>query len=292
MKKLNITKTRMATSLASACFAVAMFTSYKDGPALNNRAVTGAPFNGNKTCTQCHSGGSFGATLITRLYKSDSTTVTSYTPNQQYYFVLVFRNTTGDPLHGFQTTCATASPADVNINRWTGAPGLPPNTANRVLSARNYVEHTTPLSPDTLIIPWKAPAAGTGTVVFYTAANFVNGNNRTSGDQVVKTTLSVPEAVAGNALPVISANENKASYSLKLVQAHGGSSLLYYNAGVAQQVKLVYTDMQGNVVKTVKVKASEGNNVWPAQLQSIKGMIVINAITEDGKKVSVKCSNQ
>lgn len=291
MKKLNITKTRMAMSLASACFAIAMFTSYKDGPALNGRAVTGAPFNSNRTCTQCHSGGNFGATLISRLYKSDSTIVTSYTPNQQYYFVLVFRNTTGNPLHGFQTTCATASPADVNINRWTGAPGLPLNTANRVLSARNYVEHTTPLSTDTLIIPWRAPAAGTGAVVFYTAANFVNGNNRTSGDQVVKTTLTVPETVVGLVAPETSRFEDKASYSLKLVQAHGGSSLLFYNAGTAQNVKLVYTDMQGNVVKTVKVKASEGNNVWPAQLQSFKGMIVINAITEDGQRVSVKCSN-
>lgn len=292
MKKFNITKTRMALSLASACFAIAMFTSYKDGPALNNRAVTGAPFNSNNTCSQCHSGGNFGATLISRLYKSDSTVVTSYTPNQQYYFVLVFRNTTGNPLHGFQTTCATAAPASVNINRWTGAPGLPANTANRVLNARNYVEHTTPLSVDTLIIPWRAPAAGTGTVVFYTAANFVNGNNRTSGDQVVKTTLSVPETVVGNVAPSIEIAENRTAYSLKLVQAHGGSSLLFYNAGTAQEVKLVYTDMQGNVIKTVKVKASEGNNVWPAQLQSFKGMIVINAITADGKRVSVKCSNQ
>lgn len=292
MKKFNVTKTRMAVSCAAAFFVVAMFASYKDGPALNNQAVTGAPFNGNKTCSKCHSGGNFGATIISRLYKSDSTLVSSYTPNQQYYFVLVFKNTTGDPLHGFQTTCATASPADLNINRWMGAPGFPAGTANRLYSSRNYVEHTMPLTADTLIIPWKAPASGTGAVVFYTAANFVNGNNRTTGDQVVKTTLTIPESVLGAVPAIVSSTNSTGVNSLKVIQGHGISNLLFYNAGIAQQAKIIYTDMQGNVLKTAKVNASEGNNVWPSQMTAYKGIYVVNVITADGHKASIKCSNQ
>lgn len=292
MKKFTVKKTRIAISFAIAFFTVALFASYKDGPALNNQAVTGAPFNGNKTCSKCHSGGDFGAAIISRLYKSDSTLVTSYTPNQQYYFVLVFKNTTGDPTHGFQTTCATASPADVNINRWMGAPGFPAGTANRLYSSRNYVEHTMPLTADTLIIPWKAPASGTGTVVFYTAANFVNGNNRTSGDQVVKTSLTIPEAVVGAVSATVNNIKSNAVNSLKIIQGHGVSNLLFYNGGIAQQAKIIYTDMQGNVLKTAKVNATEGNNVWPAQLNTFHGLYIINVITADGKKTSLKCHNQ
>ena len=286
----RLSKIKVVLSVFIAFALISLFTSYKDGPALNNKARTGAPFNSNKTCSDCHSGGNFGSSIITRLYRSDSTQVTSYTPNQQYYFVIVFRNTIGNPNHGFQTTCATAEPASLNLNRWTGAPGLPPNTANRVLSGRNYVEHTTPLSVDTLIIPWKAPAAGTGTVVFYTAANFINGNNKTSGDQPVNTTLTVTEATTPSiTAPKIPASSSQ-RYSLMSSQIHGRKQLVFFNAGKAQSVLLTYRGENGKIIKTAKVSAAEGSNLYPL-FTDHQGKYHVSAVTQGNHQTILTLHN-
>ena len=267
--------------------------SYSSGAAGFGQTVTGAPFNGGQTCAKCHGGGSYSSILTTRLYQGNQTFVTSYIPNKQYYFVINFRHTAGAVKHGFQTTCATTT-GNVNINRWVG---IPDNIANRVVSARNYVEHTTPLTSDTVVIPWRAPAAGTGSVTFWTAANFANGTGGTGGDEVKAVSITIAEntnAIADNSNNDADNATSKLNphYSLKIYHLSGTNRLLFYNDNKAQQVRIFYSDINGNILYHNTVQASEGNNVWPLYSFRGKGVIIINAITEDGVRTSLKVNGQ
>ncbi len=282
-KKLEI----LSIGIVLGITGLAIF-SYAGGAAGRGQAVTGAPFNNNQTCAKCHSGtADFGGLIFTRLYKADSTQVTSYTPNKQYFFVIVLKHNALAVSHGFQTTCATTT-GSTNINTWNN---LPVNVANRIVSARNYVEHTTPLTNDTIIIPWKAPAAGTGAVTFYTASNLANGNGRSSGDQVVKSTLNIAEGTAVNGVAdeaTTVSTAAKAPYSMKVYTLSGTNRILFYNAGPEQKVRITYTDISGNILKSTSAVVSPGNNVWPLYSFAANKIVVINAVTEDNIKTSLK----
>ena len=148
--KSTVNRKLLAVSLALAvtCFSVVLL-SYKDGPASHGEHVTGAPFDSSQYCTKCHGGGNFGPSFSARLYRPDKTVVTAYTPGTTYYSAIITKNTTGVPLHGFQTTSATTT-TGTNVNGWKNPPV---GTANRVVLAHNYVEHTAPFSGDTTILP-------------------------------------------------------------------------------------------------------------------------------------------
>lgn len=180
-------------------FAVAtvwiILLSNKNGAAKNGEAVTGAPFNTSRTCSRCHSGGNFGGSISTQLLDGTSTPVTQYTPGQSYTFRITMNHTIGTPKFGFQTTAATVS-GSLNQNSW----GVPPlQTQNQLLSGRNYLEQSTALTSGVISLPWTAPAAGKGSIIFYTSGNLVNGTGGTTGDQPVNTSLTVSE---GTTLPV------------------------------------------------------------------------------------------
>lgn len=176
--------------LASVLTTVLIFQSYSSGPALDNgTTVTGAPFNNNQTCSRCHSGGSFGGSIITELIDAGSTPVSAYVPGANYTLRITMKNTSGTPKYGFQTTAVLTSNS-TNLNNW-GA--LPANTHNELVSNRNYIEHSNRLSSGIINIPWTAPAKGSGSVTFWTAGNIVNGTGSTSGDQPVNTNLVIQE---------------------------------------------------------------------------------------------------
>lgn len=288
--KKHVTTQKIPTVilLLTAATLIITLSSNKDGAAKNGERVTGAPFDNRQTCANCHSGGNFGATAFAKLYKADSTLASTYVPNQNYYLVIIFRNTSGNPKNGFQTTCAT-SPGNVNYNGWRT---LPAGTANRVLAGRNYVEHTTPLTLDTVIIPWKAPAAGTGSVTFYTAQNFVNGNNSENGDQTVKTNFTVAEGVAGPPVATIDKFANRIEtvqqHTLSVYKHAGVLNMQFTNAGARQTGIVVVSDMQGRQLYSGRLMLNEGANVFAASTGSYKGLAVATVITADGKKTSQK----
>lgn len=268
--------------------------SYSSGAARFGQAVTGAPFNGGQTCSKCHGGGDFNTTLTTKLIQANRTVATSYIPNKLYFFAINFHHASTSPFYGFQTTCATTT-GNTNINRWVG---IPSNIANRVVSARNYIEHTTPLSADTLVIPWRAPAAGTGSVTFWTSANIANGTGGTGGDEVKSVSLIITEntnAIAENSEtddPGNTVAKQNPRYSLKVYHLSGSNRLLFYNDSKAQQVRIFYSDVNGNILYHNTVQVSEGNNVWPLYSFAVKGIIIINAITEDGTGTSLKINGR
>ena len=178
-------------------FAVAtvwiISSSYKSGAAKNGATVTGAPFNSSQTCGMCHGGGDFGGSINTELLDATNTAVTEYIPGQVYTFKITMNGT--GPEYGFQTTAATVA-GSVNQNTWGT---LPLQTQNISVSGRNYIEQSTALASNVVSIPWTAPAAGKGSIIFYTAGNLVDGSGGTEFDQPVNTSLTITE---GSTMPV------------------------------------------------------------------------------------------
>lgn len=178
---------RLLLIIFIVCFVL---MANKSGPAKNGSAVTGAPFNYNRTCASCHNGGSFGGTITTSLVDANNNVVTNYIPSKSYTLKITFGHTNGSPGYGFQTTAATSG-ASANINNW-GV--LPANIHTIMLTGHTYVEHSAVLNSNVISLPWRAPAANTGTVVFYTAGNLVNSNGNMTGDEPVNTSLTVAES--------------------------------------------------------------------------------------------------
>ncbi|RYZ55514.1 MAG: T9SS type A sorting domain-containing protein [Sphingobacteriales bacterium] len=198
--KYNYKKTIMGTL---GLLALALSLNYASGPGSSvngSNAVTGAPFNGGATCTNCHGGVSnYGATASMQLI-SGGNVATVYNPGWNYTLRITRSAPSVPPAGGFGfqvTSASTTAPLYTTVNTW----GTPPaGTALRTISGRQYVEHTSKISNGTtqINIPWTGPAAGTGQVRFNLALNTVNGNGANSGDQVITATLTLNQA----ALPV------------------------------------------------------------------------------------------
>lgn len=204
-----LTKTTMKSSYKSltvlsvtiiTIFFCGLLMANQNGPAKNGNAATGAPFapDNKKTCSQsgCHNTqvGSFGGTVTTQLLDASNNPVTSYKLGQTYTFKIKFNHTTGTPKYGWETTVATVN-GNTDINTWAGTQaGL---THVSKVSQRAYFEHSTPFptTRDSVRVSWTAPLVSSGSVIFYTAANFVNGNGAVTGDQVVTNTLTIADAV-------------------------------------------------------------------------------------------------
>ncbi len=202
MKKKFITQTMskantrkgifMALLLGSVTLSVFLLSN-TTGPAKQGNLVTGAPFNNNLTCGKsgCHSGGSFGGTIITQLLDASNNVVTSYIPGGSYSFKITMNYTIGTPKgYGFQTA-VSSSLGSLNINTWGT---LITDYHNQTASGRNYVEQSKRLTSNIITLPWTGPAAGTGPVIFYSAGNLVNGNSSASGDEPVNNSLTIAEA--------------------------------------------------------------------------------------------------
>lgn len=153
-------------------------------------AKTGAP--GEGTCSDCHSG-------ITGT--PDSTSLSgvpgnTYTPGTLYNMTLSLQWAI-QRRWGFEITA---------LNPGGGSAGQvivsdPVNTQFSSIGS-GYLKQTsagtfngTPLGVSWQF-QWQAPAAGSGTVVFYWCGNACNGNNSTSGDAVCRDSLVLTEGTA------------------------------------------------------------------------------------------------
>lgn len=189
------------------------------GYALNfDNGATGAPFEtSGQTCGSCHTGGSYNPTITTRLLNSSGSVVTEYTPGSEYRFQIII-NATGNPEYGFQTTCVTGGANYYNYDGWSAA--LPTNVQNILTFTtpvpRNYVEQGARLTNNTINLSWTAPAAGTGTVEFYSIGNCVNADLGTLGD--IQTPTSILAITEGGVIPVIISafTASKGAHSIQL----------------------------------------------------------------------------
>lgn len=157
-----------------------------------NEGNTGAPGDNNQTCISCHNGGPIQASIEINITDSSGNTITDYIPETIYDVEVLVTPTAGTPLgYGFQLVCL----ADANN---TGLPGWQnPESNVKITSAkgRSYAEHNDVTTNNSFKLKWKAPAAGTGSITFYSSGNAVNKNSATSGDGAAKTSLSLGEDV-------------------------------------------------------------------------------------------------
>lgn len=197
-----------------------------------NQGNTGGPGE-TTTCGSCHSGGSYGTvSVLIQLFAAGTTnTVTAYVPGTAYDLRVTINHTSGTPVgHGFQLTAFkntntplpdTYSNLGSNVKKKTVTAGA--------YNGRTYCEHNGVGSSNSFNMRWTAPAAGSGTVVFYAAGNCVNGNNNDTGDKSGNSSLSITEAVALTVSgTVTNVNCNGGSTGAVTLTVSGGTSPYTY----------------------------------------------------------------
>ena len=171
------------------------FNSSSSGPAaVQGRDRTGSPVaNGN--CSNCHTGGNFGTSVIAQLLK-DSAVVDNYIPGETYQFRISIPTTIKPSSYGFQAVALTG---EANASAGTFS-NLPENTQVTTINQRDYLENSRRLPDSTYTIDWVAPAAGTGAVRFYAAGNAVNNASGSSGDDpaVLDQALTITEGAVSS----------------------------------------------------------------------------------------------
>jgi hypothetical protein len=174
-------------------FMAFLFMGSSGGFAVSmGEGITGAPgdvkqANGNaKTCQFCHNGGSYNSsTKIELLNEAGTAAVTRYEPTKNYTIRVTVTAGAGTPVgFGFQMIdIRKSNSANVKGFLAQQASGIRITTLTSGAQAnRAYAEHSAWSVPNIFNVKWKAPAVGTGAVVFYVVGNAVNGNNDISGD--------------------------------------------------------------------------------------------------------------
>ena len=78
------------------CTSWLLFSSVSGGRAAGGQDKTGSPVSSG-TCSGCHSGGSFGASVAATLKDVGGNVVTSYVPGDTYTLEIQVSNSTGSP---------------------------------------------------------------------------------------------------------------------------------------------------------------------------------------------------
>jgi hypothetical protein len=166
---------------------------------------TGSPLSSG-TCTACHSGGAFNASLAIQVFDG-ATPITSYTAGDTYTVVYTVSGTSN--VFGFQGGVLT------NTNTAGGSFSSPSAGTQLVsISGNPYIEHLNASATGSFQSSWTAPAINTGTVNFYGIGLVANGNGGTSGDQVttpvvVSLTETVPTTITYSNNPLCSNESNQ-----------------------------------------------------------------------------------
>ncbi len=135
---------------------------------------SGSPGDSSNSCTTCHSGGNFGATV----------TIQTEVPAGGYaldtgYGIQVDVTGTGSK-HGFQITAERISD-NTKVGTFTADGG-----DNQLVNGGTHITHTlTGNSKKTWNFNWKSPVTDVGAIKFYVAALAADGTGGTGGDQVV-----------------------------------------------------------------------------------------------------------
>lgn len=249
LQKGNLRK--LAGSLIALFFFCVILLGSAAGPAKDGFAVTGAPFDNSNTCSMCHSDGAFGGSMKTELLNGGNKVVTSYIPGGSYTFRITFNQSSGSPQYGFQTTVATSS-SSADINSFGT---LPPHIHVKTVAGHTYIEQSQSLSNNVIEIPWIAPAVNTGSVIFYTAGNLVNGDFYPTGDEPLNNSLTVSEA---GALPI---------------------TLLYFKGSILKGAALLSwaTSQELNNKNFILEKSLDGSNYAPLATINAKGNSAIGS---------------
>lgn len=257
-----------------------LFTSNAGGPInVQQTGYTGAPIDQSSTCNACHGGGNYGASAKIEVFDATGTTaVTSYQLNKLYTVRFTISTTSGNPAgYGFQMIDLRQS-NNVNVKGFLSANQQPSGIGLNTLTATGniYVEHTSRLTSKVFNLKWQSPSTNLGTIVFYAAANAVNGNGDTSGDQPTSgATFQLAAAPTGteelskNISINVSPNPTPALVSVTL------------DSKVSKTMRIQVTDVQGRIVLSRDWAVTTGLNTQSLDMQTFsKGIYMIQVIDD------------
>lgn len=117
--------------------------------------------------------------------------------------------------------------------------------------------------------------------------SFIDNNFR--GKAYYRLKLSDNEEEVSYYNPLTLAVPDKNNYQLSFFAHAGVGFIRFHNGAQQQKVQIIYTDIQGRPLYSYITEAYEGDNTWAVQQQDkMKGITIINVITADGIKTSLK----
>lgn len=280
-------------------FAAALsftLSSYKAGPAYNSAIdatgaqgtgtvnVTGGAWIGASGCNTgsgCHHATTnLGTTLE---LDSAGVAVTSYHPGHSYTVKISATNGTGNmmPFFGFQLASVRAAGAGTNAATQAGiwhSTGLPRNVQLRDTGSCGtcslylpipIIEHSDTITATSgtggagttyvEIIPWTAPAAGTGSVAFYGVINGALGDDNFDHNYYqVATPITITE---GPSLGINSLSDKLSGFNVYPTLASENITIAF---DLKQQsaVSITLISLQGQVVRTFASEESLGEGAF------------------------------
>lgn len=221
-------------------------------------ARTGSPGDSNTSCSACHGGGNFSASL----------NITTDIPGTGYetgkeYNITVTNTSTGASGHGFQITAEKTSD---NSKVGTFAGG----TGSQAVDNNRRVTHSG-TSQNSWTFKWTAPSSNEGDVKFYAASVAANGNGGTTGDQVVTTST-------GNISVLGIADAKRLDFSMFPNPAVSNEVTVQLPTGTQNADVRLY-DLSGRLVSSHKV-SSIANKV---NVQDLSAGVYIFKVAAEGK---------
>jgi hypothetical protein len=235
-----------------------LFSSNSNGRAtVANSGNTGAP--DENTCGQCHSGGSYNASVAIQVFPNGGTLpTTQYVSGNTYTVKVTVSNSMGNPFgYGFQFTALT----DAESTPISGYSSLASNVKQKTITAANafngrtYLEHNGVTSNNVFQFNWTAPANLDEAVTFFASGNVVNGSNSTTGDATANTSLTLYPAlqVSNDIVQPSCANNGIGTITLTISGGQGEYIVVWQDGATGTSIQggpgsysALVTDLAGN----------------------------------------------
>jgi hypothetical protein len=261
MKKNYIFKTILFLIPLTA-FVLMAVSSGRDG------GFSGSPGDSSNTCTSCHSGGNFGAsvTIQTELPAG------GYALNTSYGIQVDINGSSGSK-HGFQVTAERMSD-NSKIGTFT-----PDGTDNQLKNGGTHVTHTsTGNTKKTWNFTWKSPTTDVGAIKFYVAALAADGTGGTAGDQVVT-------ATSGNFNVLSLAKENQLDFTVYPNPVKDNLNIQLPTGTIKANVSVF--DMSGKLIRNAAISI-QNTKVDVSDLSTGVYILKLNSDGKLGSKQFIK----
>jgi hypothetical protein len=239
---------------------------------------TGSPISPG-ACDACHAGGNFSPTLQAELL-SNGTAVTQYQPNTTYTLRVRVNASNNPARYGFQAVALTGA-ANVKAGSFGTAPtGFRKTT----IQNREYIEHSTPRTSNTMDFPWTSPATAGEEIRFYAAAIASNNANGSLGDSPTE----LDQALVISPLVSSSREEALPTLSFEIL----GQSFIRLSSNVAADYQLTVFSTAGTPLSDRKIRVWPGQQEIALDLDGLPAGIYIVSLTDGRARLSRKIIHQ
>ncbi|WP_347174694.1 choice-of-anchor V domain-containing protein [Polaribacter uvawellassae] len=261
MKKNYIFKTFLFLIPLTA-FVLMAVSSGRDG------GFSGSPGDSSNSCTSCHSGGNFGASVAIQTELPTG----GYALNTSYGIQVDVTGSSATK-HGFQITAERVSD-NAKVGTFTVS-----GTDNKLVNGGTHVTHTSAgNTKNTWNFNWTSPTTDVGEVKFYVAALAANANGSTSGDQVVTATSS-------NFNVLSLAKENQLDFTVYPNPVRDNLNIQLPTGVIKADVSVF--DMSGKLIRNVNISA-QNNTINVSELSTGVYILKLNSEGKLGSRQFIK----